>query len=49
MDKEEKRYRLIDNKTNSVYFYTKLEWLLGMILIFLAGFVEGIIFSYLFK
>lgn len=46
---EEKRYKLFDKKSNSVYFYTRLEWLLGMVLIFLAGFVEGIIFSYLFK
>lgn len=46
---KKKIYTIIDNETKLVYHYTRTEWYLAFILVFLSGIVEGIIFTYLFK
>lgn len=42
-------YNVVDNTTNLTYHYTRTEWYLAFIIVYLAGFVEGIIFTYIFK
>lgn len=43
------QYSITDKNTTKIYYYTKAEWYLAIIIIFLAGFIEGIIFTYFFK